>query len=213
MTIAKARAHAITWQPTRPLAVAGRHHEARVRIAVHPPAQEDQLVRVAHRQAAQHDGVDEAEDRRARADAEGQDEHDDGGEGRAPAELARRESQVSDQVVGERHAARIAALLLDGLDAAELAQRCTAGRLGFHARGDVLLDQSLDVEPDLLVELAVERGLAEERTDAEAELCGPAHGACSYPGTLFRTSAIAADRRSQVACSRSRYFRPARVSE
>src|SRR5205823_4913964 len=57
-------------------------------------AERDQLLRMSHRDMAQHHGIDQREDGRVGADAEGEREHHDRGERRIAKQYAERVAEV-----------------------------------------------------------------------------------------------------------------------
>ena len=81
-----------------------------------------------------------------------------------------RQPQIPDRLLPEAHAARVAALLLHLLDAADL----QAGQPGSLARrmaaANVLLRDALDVEPELVVELTFDGPAPEDGAEAVPEI-------------------------------------------
>ena len=113
-----------------------------------------QLARAPHRIDAKKEDVVDREDDGDEPEAEC-DRRDDGegGEGRA-AERAERVEDVARQVIDESGAASVATLVGGKRHRAEARERPGASVGGAQTGGDVLLRLALDVERELLVELA-----------------------------------------------------------
>ncbi|MGC4052247.1 MAG: hypothetical protein QM757_23165 [Paludibaculum sp.] len=144
-------------------------------VVIHPrdgDAHRDQTVRFGIGQIAEENPVHNAENSRRRADADGGDRQY--GEGKAPvaAEVAESVANILGQAVQPVETARRAALLLDLVDDAELAQCGVAGLGGRHAVGDVQLDLAVEVEAEFLVEFQVGIVLPDEK----AKPLNPVHG-------------------------------------
>src|SRR6266581_1766069 len=77
--------------------------------------------------------------------------------------------------LNEAHAAGVAALLLDLLDAAQVAQGCITGFLRGHPLGDVFLDQLSQVEAQLVSQLLLDSALTEQRPESKGKIVEPAH--------------------------------------
>jgi hypothetical protein len=79
-------------------------------------------------------------------------------------------------VVDEGQASDVAAFLLAELDAVERAKREVA-RLGrAHATREMLVDEGVEVEPELLIELVFDAAAAKERAESQREREEPARG-------------------------------------
>ena len=104
-------------------------------------------------QRAQQHGVDDAEDRGIGADAERQGQQDDGGVGRVLSQVAERESDVLRHHVDRAHAPRLATVVLDQGDAAEVLTGRVARRVGRHPAGD----ERLGLELEMVAEFGVHR--------------------------------------------------------
>ena len=135
------------------------------------PAQLHQLPRIPDRQHPEQHRVDQAEDRGVGADTKGQRDHGDDGKAGAPPEHTEPVSQVSPQIVNDAESARVPTFFLDQLDASEGTQSRVARLLRRHARLDVVLDLSFDMEAQLLVHVAVEVRPEEQRPETSQE-CG-----------------------------------------
>src|SRR5262249_23945630 len=109
-------------------------------------------------------------------DAKRQGEDGDGGEPWSPAERAQRVGQVLADAVGEREAARVAALFLAHFDGAHVAKCGEPRRVGRQPSGDVLLDEALEMVLELLAELVLDPAPPEQRPQAETQQIRPAHG-------------------------------------
>src|SRR5690606_3742618 len=100
--------------------------------------------------------VDDREDRGVRADAERQQRENADGEPDVAPERAKRLARVAHEVIEQRDAPCVAALVLAPLDAAERAQRGATRLVRRHAGSDVLLRLPLDVVAQLFVELLLD---------------------------------------------------------
>jgi hypothetical protein len=116
---------------------------------------QDEILRLGKRQGTQEHGVDDAEDRRVGADAEGQGQHRDGGEAGIFPQHANAETQIPREVLQHGQAAAVPHLLLDRFDAAELEQRVPARRFGRHACPQVVFHMEGEMALQLFGELAV----------------------------------------------------------
>ena len=115
----------------------------------------------------------------------------EGGEGRA-AERAERVEDVACQVVDETGAARVAALVGGQRHRAEARERPGASVGGAQTGGDVLLRLALDVERELLVELAFDAARSHQRANpqeqvAEVHELTPASSRGRWPWTCAPT--------------------------
>jgi hypothetical protein len=93
----------------------------------------------------------------------------EGGEGRA-AERAERVRDVAFQVVDETGAAHVAALVGGKRHRAEARERPGASVNGAQTGGDVLLHLALDMERELLVELAVDAVRSNQRANPQEQV-------------------------------------------
>jgi hypothetical protein len=100
------------------------------------PVDEDEALRLPHRQEAEEDLVHEREDRRAGADADGQRQKGGGREARVAQEGARGVAHVSKGVVEPAPDPRFAHVLLDLVVAPELDGRPPSGFVFAEAGGD-----------------------------------------------------------------------------
>src|SRR6185312_14415070 len=99
-------------------------------VALIQPQHLNQLLRSLHRQETEHNGIDQAENGRVRANAQGQSQNGDGGEGRRFAQHAQRKAQILNEGLKQVHAQALAALFFVVLITAELDSRTP---LGFRA--------------------------------------------------------------------------------
>ena len=144
------------------------------------PAQLHQLPRIPDRQHPEQHRVDQAEDRGVGADTKGQRDHGDDGKAGAPPEHTEPVSQVSPQIVNDAESARIPTFFLDQLDASEGTQSRVARLLRRHARLDVVLDLSFDMEAQLLGHFVFETRFAEESPQACSQFRKVEHMESSY---------------------------------
>ena len=157
-------------------------------------AQNDQPLRAAIGQGPEEDGIDECEDGRVCADAEGEGQYANGGESRALSQPAERVSHVLANLVEERYAARVTALFLALIEPPHLSKGGVAGIAGRHAGGDVLLGEALQMKAQLLVELLLDAGPPEQRAKTQTKLPGP-------PARKPKAATAAIARPSRVAIS------------
>ena len=77
---------------------------------------------------------------------------------------------VLEERLAEARAAQVAALLAHALDVPEAPPRLTRGRLGRHARREVLLRAPLEVEAQLLVDLTIDLSSSKKGKEPHAGL-------------------------------------------
>ena len=165
--------------------------------------QPHELSRVAHGKGAQDQAVEEREDRRVGADAQGQRQRGDEGEDGALAEHACAVAQVLAEVLEEAGAARVPAGLLHLLEPPQLELRATAGFGLAQTVANVICGLAFEVIPKLGVELDLEATPAQE----------PSQHAHHAPASrAARIRAIASVRRRQFASSVPSWARPFAVS-
>src|SRR5262249_39810044 len=114
--------------------------------------------------------VDDGEDRGIRADAERERQDRGGRVARALAERPPSVAHVLEHGLEEHRAARVAGLLLRLVDAAELDERRAPGLRGREAAAQALLGLPVEVEGELLLELALLPLRAEEHAQAARDL-------------------------------------------
>ena len=124
--------------------------------------EDQQLFRFLDGQDAEHQRVDNAENCGIGADAQSKRDNGRYAEARVLPERAQPVSQVLPEVFDKPRTARIATRFLDLLYAPERAQRREARFLGAHPRGDIVLDQPLEMEAQFFVHLAVQTRGAEK---------------------------------------------------
>ena len=121
------------------------------------------LLRIGYWEALQPDHINQVKDCGVCPDAECEREHRDRCEyGRAP-EKSQTVPHVADHVVDDLHILPIATNVFVSLHPAHCAQGGATGIFGSHAVFDVQLDLTLDVVPELFIELAFDEGCPEER--------------------------------------------------
>ncbi len=122
------------------------------------PASEEahQPLRLAVRKRIQEHTVHDAEDRRARSDAERENRQRGERQAGAPAERSNRKPEILRQCFDSGKRFHVTALLFDLLHAAKLAQSGGTGLLGSHPGRQVLLNLAIDMEAQLFVEFAIE---------------------------------------------------------
>ena len=156
----------------------------------------DDALRVRVGQGPEQHALDDAEDRGRRADAKPQ--HRDGGRGepRRSRQQAQAVPQVRDEVFERPGAPRIAALLLDPVEAAHRQTRAARGLGRREAGVHVLPGLVLEMVAKLLVQFLFDRATADERSQDETA----DRSAC---GVLGRGRGRA--RRPQTACATTRW--------
>ena len=165
------------------------------------------------RQRLEHHRADDAEDRRGGADAEGERGEGRGGKGRRAPQRAEAVSKIAHRVLEERRPDLVARALLRAFEPAEPDKRLAARLVGAHPGAAILLGLMIEVEPNLLVETALERvALLSDRSDPLPALCDPAHDASQLFSVASRTRLTARDMRRHCASSSFSCRRPARVS-
>ena len=168
-----------------------------------------QAIRLAHRQRAQQQAVDEAEERGVGADAERKRERDDGGERRALPQPAERVAQVLGDDVHHGQAAVLAVRLAEPVGPAEFQERL-APRLG---RGEPapaeLVRQQLEMRRQLFVELAIQPVPRDDRSQPRPQQ-GEQRGHCPDPPSAS-TRPITAATRSQFSVAAASCVSPGLV--
>ncbi len=137
----------------------------------------DEPSRLLHGERLEHHRVHGGEDHGVGPDAE-RERHDrgDGERGRAR-ERPEREAGVGDEVRGPLPAARLPMLLARDGDAAERDERASPRLVRREAQADVLLGLLLEVETDLVVQLAVGNATARDGAEPRRESPNDAHAA------------------------------------
>ena len=173
------------------------------RIGPRPVVEQHQALRLADRQRLQQDAVDEREDRAVGADAKGEGGDGDERERGAAAKDAQAVAQVLGNLVEPARAARVAAVFLDLLHAAERQPRPPA-RLGFgRPRLDVVGDQPFEVIAELGVELPLDALTLQQPAP-------PGHDGSPSAASRIRPTALVS--RCQLAVSSCMKARPFFVS-
>src|SRR5262245_42180528 len=129
-----------------------------------------QFVWTGDRHAAQLDEIDQLEEGGVRADPDGERSDGDCGEQWTASEHSQRIAQIANGHVDQREAARVAALLLARLDAADRPQR----RVRRHATRDERVDLPFDVVLDFVIQLTFDRIPSEERSQLQRKDMTPA---------------------------------------
>ena len=189
--------------------VGPREHDRRLVVGSYPLLQRPRQTarRAPHGIGAKKQDVVDREDHGDEPEAE-RDRRDDGegGERRA-AERAERVRDVACQVVDETGAARVAALVGGQRHRAEACERPGASVDGAQTGGDVLLRLALDVERELIVELALDA----LRSRPARESAGTGRGgSCAHASFITRPMAV--DMRSHSLASTVSCRRPDAVS-
>ena len=129
------------------------------------------------RQRLQHHRAHHAEDRRGRADAEGQRHQCRGGKARRPSQHASAMTEITHRVFEQRRPDLVPGALPDAFQSAELEQRLAPGLVWHHASAAMLRGLLIDVKTNLFVETALERVAPADRADPLPALCDPSHDA------------------------------------
>ncbi len=167
----------------------------------------DEAIGVGERLVTEQHRVHEAEDRGVGADGEAEDQHRRRGEAPIAHQAAEAVARVARQRVEGRRSARVAAGLLDLLDAAEQAHGLKARVFPRQAARLQTLGLAFEMELQLFVQIGFAAAAEDERSDPAADDVPSAHGYVSC-----KTRLTPADRRSHFATSASSCLRPALVS-
>ena len=189
-----------------------RVREALTNLVQHGQLGDEEIAGSCDRQRAQHDGVDQREDRAAGSDTARQRQHRNGREAGPPQEEAPTEPDVLQEVVYGAHRAHVTARVLHERPAPHLAlshSPCVRSRRTLRDRR--VLDL-LEVELELLVELVIGGPPPEERAKRHQGAPGEAVEQGAHQ-TVSSSTVTADERRRHCSDSRSSCSRPARVSE
>ena len=137
------------------------HRRGRVAVSLLRESNANQAVRLREWRSLKQDVVDDGEDRRVRADAEGQRDDRGGGEGGRGAELSRGVDDVLPEIAHVLtpplggfgvavHGADVAPCVVD---VAELAHRLRAGGVGRKAERDERVDPHVEMKRELRLEV------------------------------------------------------------
>src|ERR1700683_891891 len=125
------------------------------RVCTGAPVEDNQLLRISHWYGAQEHGVDEAEDGRVGADAEGDGEDGDCSEARRFAQRAEGEANVLQQVCKPAPTPHVSRHLLGKRDTSEFVTRCSLRILGRQARFHVLARGEFQVTLNFFVKFFI----------------------------------------------------------
>ena len=168
-----------------------------------------EAVRRAHRQRAQQQTVDEAEERRVRADAERERDRHDEGERRALQQHSEGVAYVLGEDVEERQAMLFAVRFAEPVRSAELQQGLASSVRGGEAAPLELVSQELEVRRQLLVELTLQLVLRNQRSQPRP---GQPKPGCHCPDPpSARKRPITAATRCQFSVSAASCFSPGLV--
>ena len=170
-----------------------------------------QPIRVADRQRAQQQIVDEAEERRVGADAERERQRDHGGERRTLQQHAHRIADVLRHRVGHGDASLFAVGFAEPLGPAEPPERDAARFVRRQPAAACLVHEQLEMGCQLFVELSIDAPPQHRRDQARAERPETGPGAHSSGPPLASTRPMTAARRSQYSVSTTSWRSPARV--
>jgi hypothetical protein len=140
----------------------GERHPGRGRILRIRRPHRDEAIAIRERQGPQQHGVHDAEHRRVRADADRQRGNGDCGDGGRSTKRAQTVAEIAQQFVEPRQHFDVAAGFAHAQPTAELPSRRRLGVSRRHAVPDQLVDTRCDVKGDLLVQGALDFGLAEQ---------------------------------------------------
>src|SRR5262245_41080748 len=161
------------------------------------------------RHQLQQQGIDQAEYRRVRADAERDREHRGNRKCGRPPQPSRTVADVGAHVVHESKPARLASLLFPAKGIAKLAPRLACCGRAIEAHGHEMVGPRVDVELELGVHVALHLAAAQKRTRERSPRRESRH---TSSGTAASTIAIAPDSCCQYATSSFSRRRPAAVS-
>src|SRR5271168_3398495 len=168
----------------------------------------DQASRIAEGKRANEEGVDDAENGGAGADAQADDENGESGEAEVAAHGAKGVAEILGEAIEEGDAAGVAVEFLGGLEAAEFDEGGAAGFFGRHAALEVFLDEEIDVSGELVVEFAIEVGLAKKRNKAIPGDAQRVHVLLDSSEGGLKKRAMTEERRPQLCASAANCFRP-----
>jgi hypothetical protein len=186
-----------------------RCEEIRARVARVLPRELHQPFGLLDRQIAQHQGVDHAEHRRVRADAQRQQQHDDNGESGRTAQHAGAVLQVAPGAVEYRFPANVTNPILHRFDAAQLDARGANGLRPRQPRSHLFFDSGGEKLAQLVVQFRFNAGCPEQAPQPAAEARQDRHH--NSPRDASRIRAIAFVWTSQSRVSRLSVVRPAGV--
>ena len=149
-------------------------HDGRIRT---PPVQQDQPLGLAHRQEAQQHLIDQREDPRVRADAQGEREHGGRGEARTTLQRAQRVAHIARRVLEPRKAPLVAQRI-HRLGAAARLNPCEPhGLVRIVTATSRVLRHQLQVQPKLLLQVVVASTSAQRCPETMTPLAKGAHHA------------------------------------
>ncbi len=169
---------------------------------------EEQSLRVVDRQRLDQHGVDQAEDRRVGADPEPERQQRHERERWRPPQKPEGVADVAAQLVDQPQADRLAAFLLARSNAAELGERTPAGFLLRHAAPAQIRLIELEVDPHLVLHLALEVSAPAADSKPRPDTCDETH---TSSGMASSANPIASENRRQYAVSSLSRRRPAAV--
>jgi hypothetical protein len=155
----------------------------------------DELFRMDVGQRLEQRGVNGGENRRVRADAEGEGKHGDGGEAGGFAQHAQSVAQILYEVLNPVYFARVAAFLFGLLGPAQVESRAAPRLFLRHPFCDVFLGFSFQVVAQLVVQFLVCLRPAKQRPQPQWNRVQPMLR-WHLPGLLTRTSKRPSDRRA-----------------
>ena len=168
-----------------------------------------EAVRRADRQRAQQQTVDEAEERRVGADAEGERQRHDNGERGALPEHSDRVAHVLREDVEPGQAALLAVHFAETVRPAELQEGLASRVRGGEPAPLEFVGQELEVRPQLFVELTLQPILRDERSQPRPDQSKPG---CHLPDPpSARNRPITAATRCQFSVSAASCFSPGLV--
>ena len=117
----------------------------------------------------QDEAVDHAEARRRHADPQREGDDDERGEAGRAAQAAERVARIVDEVGQPVDSSRVADLFAAQVEAVHRAQRGETGVLRRQSVCDAFFDLVFEMEAQLVVHLALDRGAAEDRPQAQGQ--------------------------------------------
>ena len=188
-----------------------RPREARtLAVGIVRPLDDEHLVHIGHGVDAEQEHVEDGEDDGDQAKPQRHRRNDRERDQRRPLDRAERIQHVANRVVDERGAALVAAFVRGQRHRTEPLQR-RRPRIGrAHALGDQLLRFALDVERELLVELALGAPWHHESAGAQHQVAEIHRGIPGYASFMMRP--MAADICSHSRASTASWRRPGAVS-
>src|SRR5262245_4702751 len=184
----------------------------RIRVSEAKAFHEDQLLRLSDGQRLQQQRVEQAEDRRIRADANRQRKRGHGSEAFALKQHSEAKTKVLKERIDKSDSTHIAMSLLQQSDVSELAARGPSRLCLTHSLAEISLGEQAQVSLDLVVELSIRSAISEQSPKSGRQFTQIMDHLYSWPSS-FNSRPIAPAIRSQFPVSCASCFGPLFVIE